>query len=416
MSLPVRHLPMAQNWDCMGCGNCCREYHISVTAEERQRIESQGWATDAAVAGRPLFVGSGPPWARRYRLNHRADGACVFLSEENRCRLHERHGPAAKPFPCRLYPFVLVPVGDHWRVGLRYACPAAAANKGEPLEHFLPDLKAHTADLERQTGVPASNIPPPPLEGRQNVAWPDLLRFVQALLALLRDRNDRFALRMRKCLALAGLCRKSRFDQITGGRLVEFLNVVSSGLEVTADPALLPPPNRVSRILFRQALAVYARKDQGPERSLVRTRVGLAMAAWRFIRGTGAVPRLHAWIPSTTFESVEKAANRWSPTADEILERYYTVKVSSLQFCGSAHFGFSFWEGFHALALTLPVVLWLTRAMEERPIEEAVIRAIGIVDRNFGFNRVLGLRRQRLALALLCQGDELSRLIGWYSR
>jgi lysine-N-methylase len=136
MSVPVRHLPVVQNWDCQGCSNCCREYHISVTAEERGRIQEQGWEQDPEIGQVPLFVGSGPPWARRYRLNQRGDGACVFLSSEGRCRIHERFGAAAKPFPCRLYPFLLIPAGDHWRVGLRYACPAAAGNQGRPLREF----------------------------------------------------------------------------------------------------------------------------------------------------------------------------------------------------------------------------------------------------------------------------------------
>src|SRR5262249_30247868 len=143
MSLPVRHLPVVQRWECQGCGNCCREYQILVTAEERRQIEAQGWANEPALDSRPLFVASGLPWASRYRLNQREDGACVFLSEENRCRLHERHGPAAKPFACRLYPFVLVPAGDHWRAGLRYACPAAAGNEGPSLTHYQAELRGH---------------------------------------------------------------------------------------------------------------------------------------------------------------------------------------------------------------------------------------------------------------------------------
>ena len=33
MSMPVRHLPIVQNWDCHTCGNCCREYQVDVTEE-----------------------------------------------------------------------------------------------------------------------------------------------------------------------------------------------------------------------------------------------------------------------------------------------------------------------------------------------------------------------------------------------
>jgi lysine-N-methylase len=418
MSLPVRHLPVVQNWECQGCSNCCREYRISVTPEERQRIEAQGWEKDPEIDGLPLFVGSGPPWARQYRLNQRADGACIFLSKAGRCRLHERFGPAAKPFPCRLYPFVLIPAGDHWRVGLRYACPSAAASEGKPLAEFQGELNGLTPELERQSGVGASEVAPPPLQPGQPIAWPDLLHFVQALLALLHDGGDRFELRMRKCLALASLCRQARFDQVKGGRLVEFLNLVGDSLldEVPADPATLGPPSWVGRVLFRQALALYPRKDHGPDRNLVRGRLGLVAAAWRFARGKGRIPRLHAWIPATTFERAEEPAGPLSQAAEEVLERYYSIKVGSLQFCGAAYFSLPFWEGFEALALTLPVVFWLRRLLRDLPPEEAVVRAVGMVDRNYGFNRLLGMRRQRLGLKILTRRGDLDKLIAWYSR
>jgi lysine-N-methylase len=418
MPLPVRHLPVVQNWDCQQCSNCCREYHITVTADERRRLEEQDWHKNEDIGALPLFVRSGPPWARRYRLNQRADGTCIFLSEQGRCRIHERFGAAAKPFPCRLYPFLLIPAGDHWRVGLRFACPAAAANQGRPLPEFQTELASYTDLVERQASIQAEAVPAPPLQRGQGAAWPDLLRFQQAVSALLGNRQDPMELRMRKCLALANLCRQASFDQIKGARLVEFLNLVGASLddEVPADPTALPAPSWVGRVLFRQALAIYPRKDQGPHRSQVRSRLGLVHAAWRFARGTGLVPRVHAWLPATHFAAAEQSLGPLPEAAEEVLERYYKLKVGSLQFCGASYYGFPFWEGLEALALTLPVILWLTRLLRDLPRDEAVVRAIGMVDRNYGFNPVLGMRRQRLSLRLLTRRRELERLIAWYSR
>jgi lysine-N-methylase len=418
MSLSVRHLPVVQNWDCHGCGTCCREYVVTVTAEERRRIEAQGWDQDPEFAGVRLFIRSGPPWARRDKLNQRADGACVFLSPEGRCRIHERFGPLAKPFLCRLYPFVLSPAGSHWRVGLRFSCPAAAGNHGRTLADQQAELEAFTPELERRAGREAAGIPPPPLQAGQHVDWPDLLRFVQALQALLRRRPNRLEHRMRQCLALVRICRKARFDQVNGSRLVEFLNLVGVGLEdeVPTDPAALAPPSRVGRLLFRQALALYPRQDHGPARSRVRTPLALIGAAGRFMRGKGPVPRIHGWLPATTFAKGEELAGPLPEAAEAVLERYYTVKVGSLQFCGQAYFGFPFWEGFEALALTLPVILWLTRVLTATSREEAVVLAIRMVDANYGFNPLLGLRRQRLGLWLMTRRQELDKLIAWYSR
>ena len=53
-------------------------------------------------------------------------------------------------------------------------------------------------------------------------------------------------------------------------------------------------------------LALYTRKHHGPNRGPdIRSRTALLRAAWRFVRGSGAIPRMHAWLPETNFEAVE---------------------------------------------------------------------------------------------------------------
>src|ERR1700693_4629439 len=111
MPIPIQHLPVLQNWDCHVCGTCCKEYRVPITEVEKQRIEAQGWDRDKDLGGHQPFQRVGLPWNRSYILNHRADDSCVFLSEEGRCRIHERFGYETKPLACRLFPFVLVPTG-----------------------------------------------------------------------------------------------------------------------------------------------------------------------------------------------------------------------------------------------------------------------------------------------------------------
>jgi lysine-N-methylase len=423
MPLPIRHLPVLQNWDCHVCGECCKSYPIAITDEECQRIESQRWQEDPAFKDVALFQTKGSWWRPQRQLNRRADGSCVFLSEQGRCRIHERFGSAAKPLPCRLYPFILLPAGDHWRVGMRFACPSAAANKGralpaheEQLKEFAEELL--TRDSERGKRNEAA-IPPPPLQPGQRVTWDDLQRFVQALQKLLGDERDRMERRLRKCLALATLCRQARFEQVTGRRLDEFLEVVASSLEseVPANPEQLAPPSWIGRILFRQALALYARKDQGIHRGLAaKGRVALLVAAWHFARGKGKVPRLNSLLPETTFEQVEAARGPLPPGSEQTLQRYYLTKVASLQFFGPGYFDASLWEGLEALAVTFPAILWLSRAFATTSGQEAVAQAIGVVDDHFGFNLVLSTLRQRLSFRILARTGELSRLIAWYGR
>lgn len=419
MSIPVRHLPVVQNWDCHSCGNCCRETQVPVNEEERQRILAQSWGSDPVLAGQPLVVRRGRWGTRGHCLQQRPDGACVFLSETNRCRIHERFGADAKPLACRLFPFVLVPAGDHWRVGLRYACPSAADNRGRPLTDFENELTKATRLVEAYEQADARTLPPPPLQSGQRLEWSELVRFVPPLVALLRDRRDRLERRLRKCLALAELCRQARFDKLSGGRLVDFLGTVCAGLDadVPTDPTRIAPPGGIGRLLFRQLLAIYCRKDRGEHRgAATHSRLALLGAGVRFALGRGPVPRVNNRLGPVTFADVEANTAPLTAAAEEVLERYLVVKVGSLQFCGPTNFGLSFWDGLEALALTFPVALWLARAIPIQPRDAAVAQALNLVDDHFGYHAVLGTRRVRFVQATLARRSEIARLIAWYGQ
>jgi lysine-N-methylase len=424
MALPIRTLPVVQNWDCHVSGACCKEYLVILSDEERRRIEAQGWDADADLGGLEPFMRRGwLPWKRRYALNHRADGSCVFLSEQGRCRIHERHGYETKPLACRLFPFVLVPTGDHWRVGLRFACPSAAANKGRPVAEHTPDLAVFANRLAEREGLAAKAdgalVGPPFLCGNQRLDWPDTLRLVDTLTTTLSDRRDPIERRLRKCLAFAREMRQAKLAGISGPRLRDLTEVLRgvADAETPADPASLPKPGWVGRVLFRQAAALFTRKDHGPNRGpAMRGRLALLGAAWRFMRGTGEVPRMHRAIPEATFAQAEEPAGPLPDDAQELLERYYLIKVGSVQFCGAASFGLPFWEGLEALAVTYPVLLWAARLFRDRSRYDALLKVLTIVDDHVGFNRVLVSLRQRYSFRILARTRQLERLIAWYSR
>ena len=427
MTMPVRSLPVAQNWDCSGCAACCRAYHVPVSAEERKRIEGQGWETDPALAGKPYFVKQGG-WlsGTSYRLNHRPDGACVFLGPDNRCRIHAKFGSAAKPLACRVYPFLLVPAGDHWRVGLRFACPTAVAGTGRPLADHLPEAREYAPLLEE--GSPSAvNAPPVALGRGQVVPWPDVLRVASAVSRLLGDTAAPLERRWRTVLGLVGMCRGLKFDgggdakkAVTGGRLSEMLHVLGeAAAEETPATAAVPRPGWAGRVVFRQVAAVYARKDHGAEKGTAqRTPVGRVRAAVTFARGSGRIPKLHALLPDVAFAAGEEPFGALGDEADALLTRYYRMKVESLQFCGPTNFDVPFWDGLESLALTFPSILWLARVLSAGGMgrDEAVGRAVRLVDDNFGFNKLLGMGRQKFALRLLAARGELPRLVAWYGR
>ncbi|MGC8640010.1 MAG: YkgJ family cysteine cluster protein [Isosphaeraceae bacterium] len=418
MSAPLRKLPVMQNWDCHGCGDCCHRLEAVITDVEKRRIEALDLANDPEVAHQPWFARGGRG-SRKWKLKHRPDGGCVFLTAQNRCRIQERFGAEAKPFVCRLFPFMLIPAGDHWRVGMRFSCPSAAANRGRPVVDAEKDLVQLSRLLEKHTGRSADSAPPPSPRAGQPLAWPDVGRVVEVLVEIVQDRGDRLERRLRKCLALARACGQLRTDEVRGDRLSKFLQAVRNSLEteVPREPADVPPPDRLlGRTLFRVLLPIFARRYRNAgEGSGIRSSLDRVLVGWRFFRGRGPVPRVNEFLPATTFEEIERCG-RMPLEMDETLERYYVNKLNSLQFCGPPNFDLPLWAGLESLVLTLPMILWLTRAFADRSSVEAVQHAIQIVDDHFGGDPMLGLPHIQSLQRLLAQRGELEKLVAWYGR
>ena len=423
--MQVRSLPVLQNWDCHSCGDCCRSYAVPATADERRRIEGQGWEALPEFQGVPFFVKRGG----EFFLNHRGDGGCVFLGADNLCRIHGKFDSAAKPLACRIYPFLLVPAGDHWNLGLRLACPSAAENKGRGLSAQLGDAREYAAFFESTAAKGSLEAPPPPLHGSQVVPWGDVSRIAIAFSKMLANEEDPFERRWRKILFIIAMLKKATFDggddakkAVTGGKLSEMLHVL--GLAADDDEpetaAEVKRPGWAGRTVFRQLVAVFSRKDHGAEKGTAqRGPVRRFVSAVKFASGRGRVPKVHAVLTdAATFAAGEVPLGALSDTAASLLSRWHRVKVESLQFCGAPNFGLSVWEGLESLALTFPAAMWLARVLVAggKTPDAAVTQAVRMVDDNFGFNPLLGSMRQKFALRLIANRGDLSRLVAWYGR
>jgi lysine-N-methylase len=419
MSLPLKSLPMIQRWDCHATGACCKEYRIELSEEEAARIAAQGWTREDLGGYEPVVKVTS--FGKGLQLNHRPDGACVFLDDAGKCRIHAKFGYDTKPLPCRLFPFILIPAGTEWRVGMRFACPSVAANKGRSLPEHENDLRAFATELaQRENLTPSpdgSLVPPPRQDSGDPLDWPDTLRLVEGLLSVLQRTKEPMERRWRKLLHVAGSMRQAKLKDIRGKRLSELVEllIAAADQEVPAEPTQLPRPSWAARILFRQTAALFTRKDHGPYRGEgLRSPLARLGAAWRFARGVGPIPRLHKRLPEATFEEAEVARGPLPPEAEEVLTRYYIIKVRSLQFCGATSFGMPFWRGLEMLALTLPLILWTARLSKDTARAQAIITALTVIDDHYGFNRVLASFRQQMSFSLLA--GHLPKLIAWYSR
>lgn len=416
-------LPTIQNWSCHNCSGCCREHLIEVTEEERQRILQQNWSEqDGIPAGQPTLIWyAGPPWNKRYRLAHRADGACVFLNKQGLCRIHAKFGEAAKPLPCQVYPYAFHPAGKKVAVSLRYSCPSVVANKGANLQQSSLELKKMAKQI-----VPANvaELPAPKLTSRETLDWADFHRFNKAIANTIGDSAVPISVRLQRLLFWLNLAEQSRFDKLQGERLEEYLELITAAA-TDAHPEQAEhasPPSKIGQQQFRLLVAQYARKD-----TELSTHAGwlgrwnMLQFAWRFAKGTGNVPVLDTGFQAVPFTDLDQAFGPLPAEAEELFARYFQVKVQGIHYCGRAYYDVPLIEGARSLALVFPAVLWIARwwsLSHERTkwqIED-IAHAMTYVDHQHGYSPVFGQAHFRRRVRILSKLDDISKLITWYSR
>ncbi|MEO2013086.1 MAG: YkgJ family cysteine cluster protein [Fuerstiella sp.] len=443
MSKPPLQLPIVQNWGCHNCGGCCREHLIEITEEEKRRIEKQGWtAADGVSMARPVIQQIA---RNRYRLAHQDDGACVFLDEHGLCRIHAKFGEPAKPLACRVYPYAVHPAGEkELTVSLRFSCPSVVQNLG-------PAVASQTAALgqlsrEIVTGKHRDHDPPlihdAPPHGIQQSNWPDFHRFLTALDTSVTDDSVDLVVRLMRILAWLELVEQSQFQTINGAKLDDYLSLVTvAAVKAQPDNDLpIHRPNRMARIMFRLIAAQYARHDtEALVRGGISTRVALLNAALRFTTGLGRVPTLHESasvsrvfgeasddgmkqaFQAVHFSGLEVHYGGRRPDIDELLTRYFRVKIQGIHFCGPAQFQTSLLDGFRGLALMYPIVMWLARLRAARrgadQLDLADVQAsLATADHNYGYSPALGTRSALNRVSLLARMKQLTSLLSWYSQ
>ncbi|MEX1232322.1 MAG: YkgJ family cysteine cluster protein [Planctomycetaceae bacterium] len=416
-------LPTIQNWSCHSCSGCCRQHDIEITEEEKDRIEKQNWTpADGVPASTPAIVTSRRLFGKkRHTLGHSPDGACVFLDDKGLCRIHAKFGEPAKPLACRLYPYAFHPAGKTVVVSLRYSCPSVVANKGRSLDAQKDELRRLAHDV-----VPSSyrQLPAPHVSPHQRLDWPDFLSLVDAVDGVLATPRAPLLVRLLRALSLVDLIGQSKFEKIGGSRLKEFLDLVvqASQAEVAAEDITPREPTAAGKMQFRMLVAQYARKDTHADLARGwRNRWRLLRSAMAFAKGNGTIPILQENFGETAFSDLEGEFGGVTREMDEILTRYFRVKVQGLHFCGAAYYDVPFTEGFQSLALMFPVVMWLARwlAVGDRRTTittDDVSRALAVADHHHGYSPIFGSPSFRRRVRLLASMKDIERLCAWYGR
>ncbi|MFQ5731992.1 MAG: YkgJ family cysteine cluster protein [Planctomycetaceae bacterium] len=419
--MPLKlELPTLQSWSCHNCTGCCRGLDVEVTEAERRRLLEQNWSTaDGIPSGQPVIVSGG--WlSKRHRLARQPDGGCVFLDENGLCRIHSKHGEAAKPLACRLYPFAFHPSGKSVKVSLRFDCPSVAANDGKPVTERKRELRNLAAAVVPGTFVESA---PPRIGPRERVeSWKDFERFTAALDAGFAETGVPILIRLLRALSWVDLVAQSKLGALTGTRLGEFLELVvqSAHVDVPDDFQADETPGRLGGTQFRLLVAHYARPETLAGDRGWKDRLKNLWAMWRFARGKGLMPPLQDGLKSLPFSAIEGPFGALPAVADAMFTRYFRVKIQGLHFCGPAYYGVPFVEGFRSLALVFPAVLWLARwraASNDRRelIADDVARALQIVDHHHGYSPAFGSGSFRRRVRMLAGWGDIARLCCRYA-
>ncbi|HVJ81933.1 MAG TPA: YkgJ family cysteine cluster protein, partial [Planctomycetia bacterium] len=298
-----RTLPLLERWDCHTCGVCCRGHTVLLDDEDLAKLRSQRWEDRPEFAGITVIRRLGM-FSRQQVVAQRPDGACVFLMDDNRCRIHAEFGEPAKPWACRMFPYQVLPVDGEVRVTMRRTCPSAAANRGRPLSAQLESVR----ELAPKA-LPDRPPPPPEITSGRRRDWRATRALTDRLESLLGDETRPLVLRLLRGVRLIQAVAEARTRKLDDDGWERFLRLVEKAAEEEAQKFLLErkEPSGAGKLVFRQAAAEYVRfhPNMGDRPSLF-ARAGLLAAAVRIAVGRGKLPRIHPDFPEATFADLEQ--------------------------------------------------------------------------------------------------------------
>ncbi|HBO42670.1 MAG TPA: hypothetical protein DD670_01780, partial [Planctomycetaceae bacterium] len=294
-SIPLRVLPKEERWDCHGCGYCCRGTIIALDATDLAQLKQQQWDKHADMVG-VRVVRKSSLLGNRFELDHRDTGECVFLTSEGRCRIHEEFGEDAKPRICRMFPLQPVRLDRNAWLTVRRSCPLAALGQGRPLKDHLGDLRRQ---LDRR-GIVLGPAASPPVSTRYRGDWDLVHRVADSLERLVFDSQYSLARRLVHGLYFCRNLDQCRLKYFNARALSQLPLAIESAAPGDARELFFDrePPTRSARGILHQTVFEHLRlHPRYVIRPSLAERWRLFRAGFRFARGRGELPFLHADFP-----------------------------------------------------------------------------------------------------------------------
>jgi len=208
------YIPAGIRFECTGCGNCCLQWPVPATEADFQKISSslQGIQTDIASSGLKedwqIELANAKPNTLFKKLRHetsedrmqlfthtlqkRADGRCVFLTEDNRCCLHARASEESKPSMCQLFPYTFTQTPDGHYASVSFASTGVLLNSGALLTEQSDFLLGKLLLFKRLYPTLDTDWTKLQLVEGQPIDWAEYLRLEEYLLDAFRfdDANQ----------------------------------------------------------------------------------------------------------------------------------------------------------------------------------------------------------------------------------
>lgn len=405
-----------QKWSCHSCGDCCKTLVGHLTDAERSRLDGQGWARELGV---DAYVRIPRGWA----LNKRADGACVFLTDDNRCRIHAKFGEESKPLACRIFPFSVRRVSNGWQASLRFDCPSVTSTSGASLDQHRRSVEVLAGQIERSSsprpekvqlkrGRPASDMETDALASRFE-RW------------LIRGRAAMTA-RLIGAARLLAMFDQAKLGKVRDERFVELLDLLVETLPDEATQPVAAPSTRQQAMLRQLVFAHAEHVTLGELRAGVagrfRKRWQQLHKAKAFLRGDGLVPEIPGIGGTATFAQVDAVTVTRGDCEriDDLLRRYLLARIEGRTTFAAGYYDWPMVAGLTACLLSVAAAGWITRFRAAASGRAAfdftdVAAALGIVDRAATRLPALGTLAERTRIAYLQGEDGVARLLRRYS-
>lgn len=317
----------SQHYSCRRCGLCCRRFRIAINAGEAERlgIENPG---KRATLFMPCYKGG---------------ARCIFLDDNQLCTVHSKKGEAAKPLPCRAYPFEFMSTfPGEVSIMARFDCPAVLAGDGTPIRSRRSEFAAMLQGMRQGAGFTAAHM-----DGLNREAIEEVTAFM-----LRQVQDDAVSFPALRLMA-------NRLDKL-GRTFVNDLPTLRLVLPTVASKAIADAyavPLGVSwaqRIFLRRRLLYFIRRDEElPDTGFI-TRLRQMTRAIRIFCGFGNAAGFGAEHPDYPMRRADIFNNdRWpnSEPAGAFLpfRRFIRARLETLQFFGHAMNNTPFFAGLSAL-------------------------------------------------------------------